>query len=346
MERHAGNTVADEGALEELLSRPTSADVAAMAELAGDLLVLGAGGKMGPSLVRLARRASDAAGTARRITAVSRFSAPGLAEALGREGVDTLACDLLDPAALADLPDAPHVVFMAGQKFGTTGDPARTWALNAYLPAAVMRRFPDARIVIYSTGNVYPLVPVTGGGSREDDALGPVGEYAQSAVARERLVTYFAAAQRTPAALLRINYAVEPRYGVLRDLADRILAGDPVDVSTGWVNVIWQRDANAVALRALAFASVPPFVLNVTGPETLRVRDLAERLGRGLGVAPRSIGTEAPTALLSSAARCTGLFGPPSVDALAACDAVADWVRAGGRSLGKPTRFEERNGAF
>jgi nucleoside-diphosphate-sugar epimerase len=332
--------------LDDLLSRPGHAEVDAARALAGDVLILGAGGKMGPSLARLARRASDAAGTARRVFAASRFTQPGLLDALAADGVETIGCDLLDPEALADLPDAPNVVFMAGQKFGTGTDPARTWALNAYLPAAVVRRFADARIVVFSTGNVYPLVPVASGGAIEDHALGPVGEYAQSALARERLVTFFATRQGTPTAILRLNYAVELRYGVLRDLADHIAARRPVDVTMGWVNVLWQRDANAIALRALAVCAVPPLVLNVTGPETLRVRDLALRIGSRLGIAPSFVGAEADTALLSDPSRCVARFGPPTVDPLTLCDRVADWVRAGGTSLGKPTRYEERGGAF
>jgi nucleoside-diphosphate-sugar epimerase len=335
-----------ETVLDEALSRPTAADAQAMAALEGDILILGAGGKMGPSLARLARRASDEAGIARRVVAVSRFGIPSVADALEREGVDTIACDLLDARALDDLPDAPNLVFMAGQKFGAAADPIGTWAVNALLPVTVIRRFGRARIVVFSTGNVYPLVPVDGGGAREEHSLEPVGEYAQSALARERLVTYLADRQGTPTAILRLNYAVEPRYGVLRDLADRIVAGAPIDCTMGWVNVIWQRDANAIALGMLAHATVPPAVLNVTGAEALRVRDLATRIGERLGTAPRFTGEEAETALLSDAARCWELFGPPIIDPWTACDLVADWVRAGGRSLGKPTHYEQRDGTF
>jgi nucleoside-diphosphate-sugar epimerase len=341
---HAGPRTDPE--LDELLSRPTPDDVAAAAVLDGDLLILGAGGKMGPSLARLARRACDEAGVRRRVIAVSRFQTPGLARALIAHGVETIACDLLDAHALANLPDTPNVLLMAGQKFGTAADPAATWALNAFLPAAVIQRFPAARMVVFSTGNVYPLVPAPGRGASESDPVGPVGEYAQSALARERLVTFFAARQGTPAALLRLNYAVELRYGVLRDLADRVVRRQPVDLGMGWVNVIWQRDANAVALRALAHGAVPPLVLNVTGPEQLRVRDLAARLGERLGVSPVFAGREADTALLSDASCCHALLGPPTVSAATALDWVAEWVRGGGGSLGKPTHFDERGGRF
>jgi dTDP-4-dehydrorhamnose reductase len=336
----------DERELDERLSRPTPQDVAAMRRLEGDILVLGAGGKMGPSLARLARRATDEAGVHRRVTAVSRFRHGDLATQLAAGGVETISCDLLDPDAVALLPEAANVVLMAGRKFGTGGDPSLTWAMNAYLPTLVVRRFPEARVVVYSTGNVYPLVPVGNGGCREDHDLAPIGEYAQSALARERLVTFLAGIQENRVAILRINYAVELRYGVLRDLADRISARRPVDLTMGWVNVIWQRDANAVALRCLAGAAAPALVLNVTGPETLRVRELAGRIGVRLGIEPSFDGLEADTALLSDASRCRALFGPPTLDPLTLCDWVADWVRAGGRSLGTPTHFDERGGAF
>lgn len=336
----------NERELDEHLSRPTPPDVAAMRGLDGDMLVLGAGGKMGPSLARLARRATDEGGAHRRVIAVSRFRSGNLAGELAAEGVEAIPCDLLDPDAVARLPEAPNVVLMAGRKFGTGGDPALTWAMNAYLPTVVVRRFPGARVVVYSTGNVYPLVPVRSGGCREDHDPAPVGEYAQSALARERLVTFLAGTQGNRVSILRINYAVELRYGVLRDLADRISARRPVDLTMGWVNVIWQRDANAVALRCLSGATSPPLVLNVTGPGTLRVRDLALRIGARLGIEPVFQGLEADTALLSDASRCRALFGPPTVDPFTLCDRVADWVRGGGPSLGKPTHFDEREGAF
>jgi nucleoside-diphosphate-sugar epimerase len=261
-------------------------------------------------------------------------------------GVETISCDLLDPHELRRLPDLPNVVLMAGQKFGTASDPATTWALNAFLPAAVIQRFPAARIAVFSTGNVYPLVPAASDGATEDGPVGPIGEYAQSALARERLVTFFAARQGTPVALLRLNYAVELRYGVLRDLADRLLRREAIDLTMGWVNVIWQRDACSVALRALAHVANPPLLLNVAGPEKLRVRDLGTRLGEVLGLAPVFVGEEADTALLSDASRCRARFGPPTVSAATALAWVAGWVGRGGGTLGKPTHFEERGGRF
>jgi nucleoside-diphosphate-sugar epimerase len=335
-----------EAELDDILSRPTEADAAALAQLEGDILVLGAGGKMGPSLARLARRASDEAGVQQRILAVSRFRTPGLADALAEQGVEPIVRDLIDPGALHNLPRPPNVIFMAGQKFGTTGDPGATWTLNTYLPGIVARYFATSRLVVFSTGNVYPLTSSKRRGSAETDPTGPVGEYAQSALARERIVGFFSTSQQMPAAILRLNYAVELRYGVLRDLADRIWQRQPIDLTTGYVNVIWQRDANSIALRTLLHCAVPPFVLNVTGPERLSVRELALDLGKRLGVDPVFTRQEAPTALLSDGSRCQDQFGPPTVDLDTLIGWVADWVKRGGRSLDKPTHFEEREGRF
>ncbi len=337
---------AAESALEEELSRPAPPETEALAGLPGDILVLGAGGKMGPSLVRLARRASDAAGSTRRVIAVARFGDPAARASIESAGIQTVACDLLDPDALAALPDSPNVVLMAGQKFGSTGDPAATWATNVHLPGLVARRFRQSRIVAFSTGNVYPLWSAGTPGPTEEDPVGPVGEYAQSALGRERVLAYLARRHDTPMTILRLNYANEPRYGVIRDLADRILSGRAIDLAMGHVNLIWQRDANAVALRALHHVEVPPFVVNVTGSTATSVRWLAERVGERLGVRPTFEGVEGDTALLSDASRCAKIFGPPPTSVEAMVDRVADWVGGGGRSLGKPTQFEEREGTF
>jgi len=337
---------ADVHGLDELLSLPTEAVVEAMKVARGDLVILGAGGKMGPSLARLARRATRASGVRRRIVAVSRFSSSIVREELERNEVETVACDLLDRAVWPDLPDAPLVVFMAGRKFGTADAEERTWAVNAYLPSLAAERYSGSRIVVFSTGNVYPLTSIAGGGCREDDPVDPVGEYAQSALARERLLAFFANRNGTPMALLRLNYAVEPRYCVLRDVADQVWHREPISLAMGHVNVIWQRDANAVALRAFAHCKTPPFVLNVTGPETISVRHLARRFGEQFEIEPVFEGEEATTALLSNASRCTSLFGPPEVTLDGMIARVADWVRAGGPSLDRPTHFGERAGRF
>jgi nucleoside-diphosphate-sugar epimerase len=320
--------------------------VEAMAALGGDVLVLGAAGKMGPSLCRLATRAAEEAGVGFRVTAVSRFSDPVIRTGLEAEGIPTIECDMFDRNQVARLPDAPNIVYMVGQKFGTTGDESRTWAVNAYLPAVVAERFPKARIVAFSTGNVYPLTPAESAGPTEADVPGPVGEYAQSALARERVFEFFSRKNGTPMVILRLNYAVEPRYGVLRDIANKVWEGRPVDLAMAWVNLIWQRDANAIALRSFAHACAPPFVLNLTGKPAVSVRWLAEQLGHRFGIEPRFEATEGETALLSDASLSERVFGVPEVGIEEMIGRVAEWVEQGGRSLGKPTHFEMREGKF
>ncbi len=332
--------------LEEALSRPSAADVDAMRALRGDVMLLGVGGKMGPSLARLARRATDEAGVRRRILGVSRFTEPGLAERLRASGVETLACDLLDRAALAALPDCPNVIFMTGRKFGSTGQPWLTWAMNVLLPAMAAERFRASRFVVFSSGNVYPLTRLEHGGPDEDHPPEPVGEYAQSALGRERMFQYFSERCGTQVAILRLNYAIDLRYGVLHDIAEKVYRREPVDLSMGVANVIWQRDANSVALRALAHCASPPFLLNLTGPEMVSVRQTALRFGRIFGVEPVFSGAEAPTALLNNASRCHALFGYPVVSLDQMIEWVARWIQRGGRSLGKPTHFEQRDGKF
>jgi nucleoside-diphosphate-sugar epimerase len=337
---------ASEAELEEALSRPTAGVVAALGALEGDLLVLGAGGKMGLSLATMARRGLDAAGAAdRRVVAVSRFS--GGAEAFAAAGVETIAADLLDEAALAALPDASNVLYLAGMKFGASGALPATWAMNTFLPGLVARRYPRARIVALSTGNVYPFSPVAGGGAREGTPPDPVGEYAMSCLGRERILGWHSERNGTPVTLIRLNYANALRYGVLVDIAQKVLAGDPVDVTMGVVNVIWQGDANAAILGAFGLCASPPEVLNVSGPETLSVRWTATRLAELLGAPPPIIiGEEATTALISNSARMHGLFGYPSVPVDQLLAWTAAWLRSGGALLGKPTRFQVRDGRF
>ena len=333
----------DEDDLEERLSRPPAALAAVLATVPGDVLVLGAGGKMGASLARMARRADPA----RRVIAVSRWTNRRAAETLRAHGVDTIGTDLLAPGELAALPDTPNVVFMAGQKFGTTGDPNATWAMNAALPAFVAERFAGARTVVFSTGNVYPLTPPALGGSRETDPPAPVGEYAFSCLARERIFGAAAARHHTPVAIVRLNYAHDLRYGVLTDLALRVVRREPIDLAMGYVNVIWQGDANAFALAALAKAATPdPYIVNVAGPETHRVADLARALGQRLGVEPVLTGHEGSDALLSDASRMRELLDHPPLPFDTLLDWVAGWVRAGGPLLGKPTSYERRDGRF
>ena len=332
--------------LEEALSWPTDADVQALGELKGDLLILGVGGKMGPSLAALAKRASDEAGSKRRIFGAARFSSDQARAQLENCGVETIRCDLLDRGAVESLPDCPNVLYMVGQKFGTADNQPLTWAINSYAPGVVAERFRKSKIVAFSTGNVYPLTPVSSGGPTEADAVGPIGEYAQSALARERVFSYFAQTNQTPMAILRLNYAIDLRYGVLHDIADQVYSRQPIDLSMGHANVIWQRDANSVALRAFARCESPPFVLNLTGTETISVREAALKFGKLLDREPSFVGTEADTALLSNAALCQQIFQHETVSLDQMIRWTAEWVRQGGASLGKPTHFQEREGAF
>jgi nucleoside-diphosphate-sugar epimerase len=326
-------TFASETALEDALSAPSSGLLASLRSTPGDIIILGAAGKMGPTLARMARRAIDELGRHDRVVAVSRFSSAKAEQSLHAWGIETVRCDLLDRGAVAALPDAPNVIFMAGQKFGTRDAPSSTWAMNVVLPSI-------------STGNVYPLSSVDGGGSRESDTPAPVGEYAMSCLGRERIFEDASARRGTRVAIVRLNYAIDLRYGVLVDVASRVLRGEPIHLRMGHVNVIWQGDANDWALRCLAHASAPPFVVNVTGHETLAVRELAARFGELLHRAPTFTGTESRDALLSNASNAHGLFGPPAVSASTLLEWVAEWVRAGQPLLGKPTHFEERSGAF
>jgi nucleoside-diphosphate-sugar epimerase len=309
---------------DDLLTTPSDADNVALADVR-ELLVIGAGGKMGPSLVERARRAAPHA----RIVAVAR------------RGGD-ISADLLDREQVNALPDSDNVIFLAGRKFGSTGNEGLTWATNALLPALIAERYRDARIVALSSGNVYPL---TRDGATEETPPDPAGEYAQSVLARERIFEYFSGRYRTRMALLRLNYAIDVRYGVLLDIGRRVFARQAVSVTMGAVNVIWQGDANSVVLRSLALAASPPFILNVTGPR-VRVRDLAERFGRKFGIVPEFEGREAETALLSDASLCHRLLGPPSVPLEEMIEMAAEWIRSGKPTLPRPTHFEVRDGKF
>jgi nucleoside-diphosphate-sugar epimerase len=340
------DAVRDVDHLDSLLSEPTPGVVEAMARIKGDLIVLGASGKMGPTLAWMARRASDAAGVDRRVFGVARFSDPAKEAWLRERGIEPIRCDLLDLDQIDRLPDAPNVVHMPAFKFGASGDQATAWAVNCFLPGLVCRKYRRSTIVAFSTGNVYPLVPVAGGGSVEADPLLPLGDYGMSCVGRERIMEHFSRSLGIPTAMIRLNYAVEMRYGVLVDIGRKVLAGEPIDVSMGHLNAIWQGDANAWTLRAFDHASSPPFVLNVTGPETLSVRSVAGRLGELLGKEVTITGTEAPDALLSNSSLGVRLMGPPRIDADRLLPLVADWLRRGGELLDKPTRFEVRDGQF
>jgi len=329
-------------ALDEFLTRPSRALIDDLAAVDGDLLILGVAGKMGPTLARLAKRASPA----RRVVGVARFSDRAVRDQLAEHGVETIACDLLDRAAIAALPEAPNVIFAAGHKFGASGAPALTWAMNTHVPALVAERYRAARIVAFSTGNVYGLVPAGHAGASESTVPAPVGEYAQSCLGRERMFEYFSAKHATPGRIVRLNYAIDMRYGVVFDVASKVLRGDPVDVTMGHVNVIWQGDANAQVLRCLARCTTPTTPINVTGPETISIRWLAQQLAVRMGTQAKVVGEESATALLSDTTEASALFGYPLVPLARMLDWVADWVKAGGTNFGKPTKFEVRDGEF
>ena len=339
-------SIRDVAQLEDLLSEPTEGAIRTLGSLGGDIVVIGVGGKMGPTLARMAKKASALAGVHRRVIGVSRFSSPSLRGQLEALGIETVCCDLLDPSLPAKLPDAPSVIFMAGMKFGSTGQEWLTWATNSFLPGLIADRYRNSRIAVFSSGNVYGLSPVAGGGSREEDALNPAGEYAMSCVGRERIFEHFSRMHTTKMAILRLNYATELRYGVLVDIAQRVHAGQPVSLMMGHLNTIWQADASAVALESLGCAKSPPFVLNITGPELLSVRQLAEEFGKRLARPASFEGAESRDALLSNAAKSYELFGRPRVSVQQMIDWIADWITRGGPTLAKPTHFEERVGRF
>jgi nucleoside-diphosphate-sugar epimerase len=333
--------------LDDVLSRPDEQVLASLQNSSGDYLLLGAGGKMGHTLGRMLRRGLDQLGQShRRVIAVSRFGSTEREQELQQAGLETLRCDLLDRAAVAALPDVANVFFMAGQKFGTTGQPEMTWAMNALVPALVAERFRSSRIVVFSTGNVYPLSAVDGPGAAENSPLTPPGEYANSCVARERLFAWHSLQHGTPMLMFRLCYAIDLRYGVLLDLAQKIAAGQAIDLSMGRVQVIWQGDACARAICCLDQASSPPTALNVTGNEKIPVRRLAEQLAEALQCPLHTTGTEQPTAWVWDASRSEQLFGPPLVSLQEMIAAIAAWVRAGGPTLNKPTRFEVRDGHY
>lgn len=332
--------------LEERLSRPTPAVVDMMRDIPGDIIILGAAGKMGPSLARMAKRASDEAGTTRRVIAVSRFREAGSLESFQKHGLETLSVDLLDANAVAHLPQAPNVVFMAGMKFGSTGQEPMTWAMNTWLPGLVCERYKRSRIAAFSTGNVYGLVPMEHGGSKEEDAVRPAGEYAMSCLGRERVFQHFSLQRGTPVSLIRLNYACDLRYGVMVDVALKVWNGEPVDVRMGYFNTIWQGDANALSLLSLGKASSPAWIVNLTGNATLSVREVAQTFGELFGKPVTIEGTEAPDALLSNPYRSFVELGIPFIRDEELMEWVASWVSKGGESLGKPTHYESRDGRF
>ncbi len=330
---------------QELL-RPSHALISDIAALDGDIIILGVGGKMGPSLARLAKQAIDAAGVKKEVIGVARFSDRALQESLYRDGIKTYAADLLEDEQLQKLSQVKNVLYLAGTKFGTTGKESLTWAMNSYLPGRVAEKFKNSRIVAFSTGNVYPLMPVQSGGATESEYPQPIGEYAQSCLGRERVFQYFSSKNNTPTLIYRLNYANDVTYGVLLDIAKAVIEERPIDLRMGYVNVIWQGEANEFAIRCLHHCTAPATILNITGPETTSVRSIAEAFGRLFERTPMFVNQEQNTALLSNASESYRLFGSQKVSLKQMTEVIAGWVSAGGKTLDKPTHFQEREGKF
>lgn len=325
---------------------PSPALIEDIIKIEGDIMLLGVGGKMGPSLAKLALDAVKISGINKSIYGVSRFSQQGLQEELNALGIITYKADLLEKEQLDALPEVPNILYMAGTKFGTTGNEHITWAMNSHLPGLIGEKFKNSRIVVFSTGNVYPLTPVIMGGASEDITPDPVGEYAQSCLGRERIFQYTASKYNTPLLIYRLNYANDVSYGVLIEIAKRVRVETAIDLSMGHVNVIWQKDADEIALRSLLHCSTPAKLLNVTGPETAPVRWIAEEFGKLFNKKPVFTGEEQSTALLSNAAEAFALFGYPCVSLKEMITLIALWLQNDGKTINKPTHFQERKGKF
>ncbi|MCP4259258.1 MAG: NAD(P)-dependent oxidoreductase [Planctomycetes bacterium] len=332
----------DERALEGILSEPSDATKEIVADLKGDIVVLGAGGKMGPTLSLMLKKASSD----KKIYAVSRYSDEAVRSRIEDAGIKTIQIDLLDELLYSQLPDVKNVFYLAGMKFGATGNQPLTWAMNSFLPGLIARHYKKSRIVVFSTGNLYPLSDINSGGPSENTEPEPIGEYAQSCLGRERMFEYFSNLNNTPMTIIRLNYANEPRYGIIVDLTRKILNYKPIDLTMGAVNLIWQRDANDYIIRSISLVTSPPTFLNVTGQDTLLVRKLAEQIGKELKIKPKFVSQKAQTALLSNASLCINKFGSPQTELSEMISLIVKWVASGKTVLNKPTKYDIRNGKF
>ncbi len=332
--------------LENELTVPSEALIADMARIEGDIMLLGIGGKMGPSMGKLAIDAIKAGGLGKRVFGVSRFSDAGAMKSLQEAGVETISCDLLNDSELQNLPQVENIIYLAGNKFGTIGNEGFTWAMNAYLPGRVSEKFKNSRLVVFSSGNVLPFVPLSSGGATEKTTPEPIGEYAQSCLGRERVFEYFSKTNKTPMLIYRLNYAVDFRYGILLEMAKSVFQEKEIDLSTSNVNVIWQKDANEIALRALLHTTAPAKLLNVTGPEILSLHWIASEFGAIFNKEPRFINEPMETALLNNASECHRLFSYPKTTPREMVEITANWLLQGGDDFGKPTHFQQRGGRF
>ena len=332
--------------LENKLSEPSKRLIEDVTKIKGDIIILGLGGKMGPSLAKLLKRAIEVAGISNKVMGASRFSNKNMFNELSGFGIECHSADLLDDKVLNKLPQAENVIYMAGNKFGTAGNEHFTWAMNAYLPGRVAEKYKNSNIVVFSTGNIYPFVSIESGGATEAIGPSPIGEYAQSCLGRERVFEHFAIKNSTKMLLFRLNYALDLRYGVLLEIAKKVVSKKPIDLSMGHVNVIWQGDANEYAIRSLLHCESPANKLNITGPETISVQWLAEQFGEHFKTSPLFENRPAETALLNNASRSFELFGNPYVSLNEMLLMTVEWIKSGGKEINKPTHFQERKGNF
>lgn len=338
--------IIDKATLEDLLSQPTEEAVKMFSEIDGDIMFLGIGGKIGPTLAMMALRACKKAGVKKHFYGVSLFESDEQRKEIEDLGIETIHGDLLDIEFIKTLPLVKNVFFLAGMKFGSEENISLTWAVNSFMPALVADHFKDSRIVAFSTGCVYQMVPIESGGSLETDTPVPTGEYAQSCLGRERMFEFGSKKHKTEVCLIRLNYSVELRYGVLVDIATKVKNKEPIDLSMGYFNVIWQGDVNDVVLRSLGICESPAKILNITGEETLSVKEVALEFGKLFNVTPEFVSTEAETALLNNSEQAFKLFGRPKVATQQIIKWIADWLSEDRETLGKPTHYEVRDGKY